>query len=48
VLANAAAALWCVGAAASLVEGVQQAALTIDTGKAQTLLEQLVQRTHAG
>lgn len=48
VLANAAAALWCAGAAATVAEGVQQAAQAIDSGKAQTLLEHLVQRTHAG
>ena len=48
VLANAAAALWCAGVVASLPEGVGRAAQAIDDGKAQTLLHQLVQRTHAG
>ncbi len=46
VLANAAAALWCAGAVQTLSEGVQQAALAIDTGKAQVLLEQLIQKSH--
>jgi len=48
VLANVAAALWCVGVVASLPEGVERAAQAIDSGKAQGLLEQLIQQTHAG
>ncbi|MDW8036932.1 MAG: anthranilate phosphoribosyltransferase [Thermoguttaceae bacterium] len=48
VLANVAAALWCAGVVSNLPEGVQRAAQAIDTGKAQQLLNQLIQRTHAG
>lgn len=48
VLANAAAALWCAGLVKTLSEGVQRAAQAIDSGKAQTLLEQLIHQTHAG
>ncbi len=47
VLANVAAALWCVGRVASLSEGVCLGAEAIDSGAAQRLLAQLVQRTNA-
>jgi anthranilate phosphoribosyltransferase len=47
VLANAAAAIWTVGHAASPVEGVRLAATAIDTGAAAELLAKLVQLTHA-
>jgi anthranilate phosphoribosyltransferase len=47
VLANAAAAIWTVGHAASPIEGVRLAALAIDTGAAAELLAKLVQLTHA-
>lgn len=42
VLANAAAGLWAVGRVGRLPEGVQQAAIALDSGKAAQLLQALV------
>jgi anthranilate phosphoribosyltransferase len=46
VVANAAAALWTVGQATSLPEGVRQAAEAIDSGAARELLAQLAAFTN--
>jgi anthranilate phosphoribosyltransferase len=45
-LANAAAALWTVGAVATPVEGVARAAEAVDSGAARALLARLVERTN--
>lgn len=45
--ANAAAALWTAGRAATLREAAQLALQTIDCGDARRLLDRLVQRSHA-
>lgn len=48
VVANAAAALWTAGRAATLSQGAAQAAEAIDSGAAGDLLARLVERTCAG
>ncbi len=45
VLANAAAALWCAGACATVAEGVQRAAEALDQGAAWELLQRWIQAT---
>ena len=47
VLLNSGAALYVTGAAGSVAEGMRLAAESIDSGKAQAKLEQLVQMTNA-
>ncbi|MGH7835603.1 MAG: anthranilate phosphoribosyltransferase [Candidatus Binatia bacterium] len=47
-LLNAGAALYVSGSAGSMVEGINQAAASIDSGKAREKLEQLVGMTNAG
>lgn len=46
VVLNAAAALWTAGVSDSLPQCAQQAATAIDSGAAQTILQQLVEATH--
>ncbi len=48
VLLNSGAALYVSGAAGSVADGIRLAEESIDSGKAQTKLEQLVQMTNAG
>ncbi len=45
VLANAAAALWCAGACATVEEGVHRAAEAVDRGAAWELLQRWIQAT---
>jgi anthranilate phosphoribosyltransferase len=47
VLLNSGAALVVAGRAASLAEGIELAALSLDTGAARRVLEQLAERTNA-
>jgi anthranilate phosphoribosyltransferase len=47
VLLNSGAALYVSGASGSIAEGTRLAAASIDSGKAQAKLEQLVQMTNA-
>jgi len=48
VLLNSGAALYVSGSAATIQDGIKLAAESIDTGKAQRKLEQLVELTNAG
>jgi anthranilate phosphoribosyltransferase len=50
VLLNAAAALWAAGRSTTLQDGLQQAALAIDSGQARAVLDRFVEftRRHAG
>jgi anthranilate phosphoribosyltransferase len=47
VLLNAAAALYAAGKASTLVEGISQAAASIDSGRAATILQRLIEVTNA-